>query len=138
MRKIENNMEKTEKPIGILIVDDDPATLRLHNMAIKEALKGTDHLVMFTECKNVEGARKELYSKSNFKLLLLDGNLPDGGFADIVNDTPLGGAYVCVISSSEMTVNNANSHDSVHGAHVKPFGYDETVALFKEIVKEHF
>lgn len=129
-------MEENNQPIRVLIVDDDAATLRLHNLAIKEALIGIEQTVMFTECKSVKGARIELYRKSNFKLLLLDGNLPDGGFADILDGTPLGEAHVCVISSSEMTVSHARNHESVHGAHIKPSDYDGTVALFKKIVRE--
>lgn len=121
---------------SVLIVDDDKATRELHKLALGEAAKGTGHTLIFTAVPSVKDARKYLMGgRKQFDLMILDGNLRDGKFSDVIEDAPLGGASVCVISNSLETVEIAKQHDSVHFAHRKPFNFDDTVKLFADIME---
>ncbi len=122
---------------SVLIVDDDKATRELHKLALGEAAKGTGHTLLFTTAPSVMGAREHLVKgRKEFNLIILDGNLGDGKFSDVIEDAPLGGASVCVISNSLETVDVAKQHDSVHYAHRKPFNFDDTVKLFSGIMEK--
>lgn len=121
---------------NVLIVDDDKSTRRLHELALEEAAKGSGHTLLLTTSPSVVDAREHLVKgRKDFDILLLDGNLRDGSFSDIIDDTPLGNARVCVISNSPETVEIAKQHDSVHFAEKKPFGFDDTVNLFTRIIE---
>ncbi len=121
---------------NVLIVDDDKSTRRLHELALEEAAKGSGHTLLLTTSPSAVDARAHLVrGKKDFNLIILDGNLRDGSFSDVIEDTPLGNAKVCVISNSPKTVETAKQHDSVHFAEKKPFDFDDTVNLFTRIIE---
>lgn len=129
-------MNISEGYVSVLIVDDDPPTRRLHQLAFEEAAGETGQNLLFKSASTIQDAKKWI-SQKDFNIVILDGNLPDGTFRDIFTTGKKYGSNlrVHVVSNSLDSVSQANEHKNVLSAHPKPFNHFETVELFKGFLK---
>lgn len=128
-------MDISEGYVSVLIVDDDPPTRRLHQLAFCEAAAETGQSPLFKFATTITEAKNWMGQK-DFDLVVLDGNLPDGTFKDFFVPGKKYGSNmkVHVVSNSLESVSQANEHENIWSAHPKPFNHYETVELFKEFL----
>lgn len=117
--------------IRTLIVDDDPAVLRLHSAYVNEVPGFT---VVGAVRTGAEGARRA--ADNNVDLVLLDMNLPDFSGIEVLHRLRMlreWGVDVLVISSARdgFTVRQALAA-SIFGYLVKPFPKEALVARLEE------
>jgi two-component system, chemotaxis family, response regulator Rcp1 len=135
-------MDKTEvgRPIDILLVEDNPADVRLPVEALKEA-KISNHLFVARDGRE---ALNWLRGKEDFSdplrpdIILLDLNLPkkDGRevLAEIKNDPQLKRIPVVVLTTSKAHEDIARSYDLHANCFItKPVDFDKFIEVVKSI-----
>jgi two-component system, chemotaxis family, response regulator Rcp1 len=137
-----STMDKTEvgRPIDILLVEDNPADVRLTVEALKEA-KISNHLFVARDGRE---ALNWLRGKEDFSdplrpdIILLDLNLPkkDGRevLAEIKNDPQLKRIPVVVLTTSKAHEDIARSYDLHANCFItKPVDFDKFIEVVKSI-----
>jgi two-component system, chemotaxis family, response regulator Rcp1 len=137
-----STIDKTEvgRPIDILLVEDNPADVRLTVEALKEA-KISNHLFVARDGRE---ALNWLRGKEDFSdplrpdIILLDLNLPkkDGRevLAEIKNDPQLKRIPVVVLTTSKAHEDIARSYDLHANCFItKPVDFDKFIEVVKSI-----
>ena len=128
------------KPIEILLVEDNPADVRLTQEGLREAKLDISLTVAIDGSQALAFLRKEgVYAGTPFPdLILLDLNLPgvDGRevLRQIKSDSRLKHLPVVILSSSEAEQDIAMAYDSHANCYVtKPIDFDQFVKVVKSI-----
>ena len=133
-------MMKSNRPIEILLVEDNPADVRLTQEGIKEARIVNNLNVVGDGEEAMKFLRKEgEYNKSSKPdLILLDLNLPkkDGRevLAEIKEDDKLKNIPVVVLTTSEAEQDILKSYDLHANCYVcKPIDLEQFILVIKSI-----
>lgn len=132
--------ESVGRPIGILLVEDNPGDVRLTQIALSEAKVRNDLVV----AENGEGALAILHKRGEHAhsprpdLILLDLNLPgmDGRdlLANIKNDPDLKRIPVVILTTSKHEEDVFKSYDLHANAYItKPVDMDQFVHVVKSV-----
>lgn len=132
--------ESVEDPFEVLLVEDNPADVRL----TREAFRAGPYPCRVRVAEDGESALRMLHRDAPFEhaprphLVLLDLNLPrrDGRevLSDIKSDRDLRAIVVIVLTSSDAEEDVAASYALLANCYiVKPVDYDGLVSLIREI-----
>jgi DNA-binding NarL/FixJ family response regulator len=125
-------IQTSQKPVNILIVDDDAACRKLLQMALK---KSSFDFAMLEVAESIEQTVERL-QKDRFDVILLDLNLP-GSYGRQTLDTVAEAqpdAAVVIVSGLDRDDLNANDMGAMHQGHLSKGKFD--IATLEETITE--